>query len=984
VFSSLESLAASPAPLADAPGFDVSSRFELFDRAGRWLEALAASQPLLICLEDLHAADVASLEMLEALTPRLRTKPVVLLATSRDGGFNSETGSAFHRLVRLGRRLNLGPMNDADARALLGSFLADDGRHGAIADEALAATGGHPLFLVELGRLVSRSTEPIDLPTLLPVSLDAALRNHLETVAAPSRQWLSRAAIIGVEFDEVMLGEAFASHSSEVDAQRAVAEAARLGLLVHAGGRRWRFFHALLRELLLSQLEVETSRHWHEVVATWLESRGDSSPARLAHHLLAAGPVHRNRAIDASLGAAQAALDDFAFDDARAHLDRIAEDATKQSARVLSARVGMLRGLADIGDGAHEQGRRRCFDAADVAFGAGDVELAGHALLAAGSQLQFGRVDDRLVRELEAILAALEGDHDSPLRVRLLARLAAAAQPAAEPSRPIAWAHEAIGMAERVGDDHLLIDTLRTATSALVDMVPASQRRPIDDRHLELALRLGRDDDVLTAHVRLVNDCFELGDGEAVERHIDAARQLALASSSRRKRWLAPALLALKRLWAGRLDDTLELIEAAYAMGEAIGDRNVRGTYAFQRLRFIELDGAEPGIARAAIEQVGRTLTGTPAVEAISNVYAAQGWFQLGQVDEGLRRVDRERVRLAFSFRERSSLIGIARWAYEAGDVELARAFIDTYGDSPDLLLSDGVLGLCFRGSMSSALCLAHATLDEWRPALQFAERAVRVARQHEGWPAVAEAHAEAAHVALRLGDAAGAAEHEAMGRALVTELDLPGLRWRFDRLDEQAAGARQSVASEAADLEPEPDDVSAAADELSFIDEGEVWWIRWRQADVRLKHTKGLRVVGRLVAEPGREFHVLDLADAAVDPGSPAARDGGEILDAQARASYRARATDLRESLAEAETHNDYARHAELSRELEFLTDELARATGLGGRERRNAGAEERARQAVRKQIRGALDRISDSHAELGKFLAQRVRTGRYCAYEP
>src|ERR1700687_6330705 len=63
---------------------------------------------------------------------------------------------------------------------------------------------------------------------------------------------------------------------------------------------------------------------------------------------------------------------------------------------------------------------------------------------------------------------------------------------------------------------------------------------------------------------------------------------------------------------------------------------------------------------------------------------------------------------------------------------------------------------------------------------------------------------------------------------------------------------------------------------------------------------------------------------------------DAGEQLDAQARASYKQRRADLSEELDEAERFHAGGRAERLRTEIDFLTRELARAIGLGGRESR------------------------------------------------
>ena len=69
---------------------------------------------------------------------------------------------------------------------------------------------------------------------------------------------------------------------------------------------------------------------------------------------------------------------------------------------------------------------------------------------------------------------------------------------------------------------------------------------------------------------------------------------------------------------------------------------------------------------------------------------------------------------------------------------------------------------------------------------------------------------------------------------------------------------------------------------------------------------------------------------------------------------------------------------------ELDGLTRELARASGLGGRIRSFADAPERARTSVQKAVKRALDEITAANPTVGRHLARRVETGAVCCYRP
>jgi hypothetical protein len=186
------------------------------------------------------------------------------------------------------------------------------------------------------------------------------------------------------------------------------------------------------------------------------------------------------------------------------------------------------------------------------------------------------------------------------------------------------------------------------------------------------------------------------------------------------------------------------------------------------------------------------------------------------------------------------------------------------------------------------------------------------------------------------------------------------------------------------------------------FRREGEYWTVVFEGSVVRLRDAKGLRHLARLLADPGREFHAVDLEAAEGQP-APAARlgsragggepglvarrdlgDAGELLDATAKAAYRARLAELEAALEEAEGCNDPARAATARQERELLVQELGRAVGLGGRDRRAASHAERARLNASRAIRAAMANLARANPALGQHLAVTIRTGRYCAYTP
>lgn len=180
------------------------------------------------------------------------------------------------------------------------------------------------------------------------------------------------------------------------------------------------------------------------------------------------------------------------------------------------------------------------------------------------------------------------------------------------------------------------------------------------------------------------------------------------------------------------------------------------------------------------------------------------------------------------------------------------------------------------------------------------------------------------------------------------------------------------------------------------FRCEGDTRAVTFAGKTVLLKDLKGMRYLERLLAEPGRELHVLDLV--AVERGAlPTGRypehdpsiacAGGvglEVFDSKAREAYRRRLAEVEDDIAEAEANNDLGR-AELARaDRQFLIDELSRGVGLNGRARTLGDGVERARTSATRSLRYALDRIAQHHPDLAAHLERTIRTGTYFAYEP
>jgi hypothetical protein len=146
-----------------------------------------------------------------------------------------------------------------------------------------------------------------------------------------------------------------------------------------------------------------------------------------------------------------------------------------------------------------------------------------------------------------------------------------------------------------------------------------------------------------------------------------------------------------------------------------------------------------------------------------------------------------------------------------------------------------------------------------------------------------------------------------------------------------------------------------------------------------RIRSSKGLGWIELLLRREGSEVHVLDLAGSALDDRGSAE----PVLDARAKAEYRARLGTLRAEIDDADSAGDLGRAARAREELEALTAALSQALGLGGRDR-PSGSAERARARVTLAIRRAIKSLESVHPPLGAHLAAAISTGAFCVYRP
>jgi hypothetical protein len=284
----------------------------------------------------------------------------------------------------------------------------------------------------------------------------------------------------------------------------------------------------------------------------------------------------------------------------------------------------------------------------------------------------------------------------------------------------------------------------------------------------------------------------------------------------------------------------------------------------------------------------------------------------------------------------------------------------------------------------------------ELQRARRAADELSHVAAKFESKALVAGATLARARIELADGQPVDARRTFEQAVMLWNEIDAP---YETTLARKGLAEAQRAVEKERSPAEREPPPRAQSQPGSSaeaFRCEGDTWWLAFAGRSVRLRDLKGLRYLARLLAEPGREFHVLELVALESERPEPTSGppgheigvsthgDSGPLLDARAKEAYRRRLTEIEEDIAEATSMADLGRIAQAQAEREFLVHELSRAVGLGDRDRRAGSASERARVSVTRAVRQALARVRDHHLPLADHLERVVRTGTHCAYLP
>jgi tetratricopeptide (TPR) repeat protein len=954
-------------------------RFMLLDAMGTALCEAASTHPLLVVLDDLHAADPSTLTLLDFVSRQLRSSRVLVLGTYRPREAQS-SGELFARIAQDARTLALGPLDQRAVQTYLQQAGSLEGGDERLAKTLYAKSEGHPLFMVELARLLVQyphaTVETLEHRSL-PPGLEQALADRVKCLSDQQRPIIEMAAIMGREFSGLALASYFENLAPEA-VRSVLEELVAMEVLCVVGADTYRFTHILLRDAIERGLD-ELRRHaLHNRLATSLASADHPPWSEVAHHLIQAGVEHKEEAIGALVKAAESAIGKLAYEDGVASYERALELACEapegrdcENGTYAQVLLGLCR--ACLLTGQTEEGQRHGHAVIKLASSLSDHELFAKAALELGTVLVFSQVDTQLVALLKEALDRLPSE-DAPLRALVQARLAAAMQPSSNPTEPIKLAQEAIAMARRLGDKPTMLATLRSGCSAMVDLAPPEVRMPLDLEHAKLAQEAGEHRDALRAEMRLIFDCFEMADRLGADAHVRTAKSLIRESDHPGVTWRLHAMEAMRLLWDGALEAALESCRHAAEIGVPSGDPNARTATVCQSQRILRMLGRHEEMV-AGIEEMRTLFFGTPAMRQYLMAFLAAQFLEVGERESALQILEDADLEGLIQMGDRTILEPLAEIALATSDKVLAAQICKRLEGCEEQFVCGGVLGMTWDAPVHRPLALCCQALGEFDAAIDHFRRGIEAARRMGGEPVATWMRGELGALLLAQGDPQEGRKHLQEAIRSATTMSMRTVVKRCETALE--VGKPQKAPQEETTEAP----TTSTSSKLTVEPEGDIWQLTYKNQCYRMKHTKGLQFLAELTARPRQPVHVLELVAPAQQPQEG---DGGELFDEKAKLAYKEKIASLRAQLSEAEEWNDSARAEAISNELETLLAHLQSGLGLSGRGRRFSGNAERARVNVQRRIRDVIKRVHVLDEGLGRHLQRSVRTGMHCVYDP
>jgi tetratricopeptide (TPR) repeat protein len=569
-----------PAPPLEPEG----ARFRLFDSMTAFLQSAAVARPLVLVLDDLHAADEPSLRLLQFVARELGDSRLLIVGAYRDVDptLTDPLATTLTELARepVMRTLALAGLGEADVARFIESA-APGAPAAALGPAVHAETEGNPLFVSETVRLLAaerRLDQASTAPLAIPQSVREVIGRRLSRLSDECNRLLTLASVLGREFDLDALAGVSGLERDDILVLLDEGIEARVVSEVPGVPGRMRFAHALMRDTAYRRLRRSRRVQLHRQVGEALEilysPNLDAHLAELAHHFFeSAAAGDGQKAVDYARRAGTRAAAVLAYEEAVRQYEMAIEALGPDAAATTHLRCELLLALADVqgraGDG--PAAKSTCLRVAELARSAGLPEMLARGAVGYGGRLLWAHAltDERLVPLLEDGLSAL-GETDSVLRVQLLGRLAAALRHGPSRERRERICEKAIQIARRINDPATLAYALAAAEAALQGPHTARRRLVEAGEIVVLAASAGDPERLFDGHEHAFWAAWELGDPDRRAAELGSMTRAAKELRQSAQQWMLEAARATLTLSQGRFGEAQELIERAAATGEAV------------------------------------------------------------------------------------------------------------------------------------------------------------------------------------------------------------------------------------------------------------------------------------------------------------------------------------------------------------------------------------------------------------------------------
>ena len=951
----LRDLGAPAELLADPPSDGAHGRFARFVAVLDYLRAGSRSTTHVILLDDVQVADTATLLLTRFLARERRRLRLVLLLTCRDEP-QGHAGEGHALLTELAREATTIPLAGLSAAAV-GAYLA---------------AGGRPALDPELVSAVSAITQgnPLHLRSLLQHGafgahaalggLEPTITGLLEQLASPDRRLVGLAALLGM--DVSVYEVARLAQTSTVVATEALGCAAALGLMVERPDLRVRFVHACVHKVAGASLPLHARLDAHAHAVTLVAGSAPEHLLRRAHHAFEAAsrsPADALLAVQIARETAVALQAVDGFEPAAALLGRAV--ALHEGATLPGPTAALVLAWAEavLACGRLAEARPLFARAARLGEAEGDPWILARAALGLGGVWVR---EHRLLAEAEQVLVlqrrALEAlpPAATTLRTRLTVRLAAEAAYRGGPLLPVLQGVEA---ARHTQDAQVLAEALSLYHHALLTPEQTWNRLDIATQLITAAATAREGFLLLVGLCWRAADLFLLGDPTAhaalaeLRRRADAVRCQSVL-------FIVQAMDVMLAIRAGQFSRAEEAATACFDYGTAVGDVDALAYYGAHLAAIRVFQGRE-----AELTALAASIATSPTLLERERAFAyAAALFALRAGDpQPAQAVLEELQRRGLGAVPPSSswliaLLAIIELATALEDERIAQAAYEALAPYAELPLMGSLATVCF-GSVHRPLGVAALTAGHCDRALAHFRAAVAANVRLGHRPAAIQARAELALALLHRASASDVPRGQVLLQEAIVEADtlgMTGLSTRWQATLGMLEGKRRHESGEALHITPAPHGG---------------WCVAFGQQIATVPDLVGMHYLARLVAAPNQEIPALALvADKATSAQSLSTH---AVLDTEAVTGLRQRIGALRQAplLTDSEAE-----------ELDALTHALARALGLGGRSRTFADVPERARTAVRKALKRAVEQITTAHPMVGQHLAERLETGAVCCY--